>query len=183
MEWIILDDGTDKVGDLFTSCPNVRYFAINTKLTIGAKRNRLNDLARGVIVVCMDDDDYYPPDRVAHAVASLQAHPDCKIAGASEMYLNFVDRKEVWLSGPFGPNHATNNTMAYWRSYADYHRYDEEVAHAEERSFTNDWTEPMVQLDPKSTVLMTCHANNTFDKRALLRNPASVMRLVPWPAV
>ena len=183
MEWIILDDGTDKVEDLFAPLTNVRYFAADKKLTIGAKRNRLNKLARGDIIVCMDDDDYYPPDRVAHAILSLQAHPDCKIAGASEMYLNFVDRKEIWLSGPFGPNHATNNTMAYWRSYTEDHRYDETVSHAEERSFTNGWTEPMVQLNPKSTVLMTCHANNTFDKKILMKNPASVMRLVPWTTV
>lgn len=185
MEWLILDDGTDKVGDLFTSASlkNVRYITADKKLTIGAKRNRLNDLAKGNIIVCMDDDDYYPPDRVAHAVTSLQANPSCQIAGASEMYLNFVDRKEIWLSGPFGPNHGTNNTMAYWRSYTEDHRYDEEVAHAEERSFTNGWTEPMVQLNPKSTVLMTCHANNTFDKKILMKNPASVMRLVPWISV
>ncbi len=178
LEWIILDDGTDKVGDLFAPLTNVRYIALSEKLTIGAKRNRLNKLAKGDIIVCMDDDDYYPPNRVAHAVASLQANPGCRIAGASAMYLNFVDRKEVWLSGPFGPNHGTNNTFAYWRSYTKEHRYDETVTHAEERSFTNDWTEPMVQLNPLSTVLMTCHANNTFDKKVLLRNPASVMRLV-----
>ena len=183
MEWIILDDGTDKVEDLFAPLINVSYFATDKKLTIGAKRNRLNKLARGDIIVCMDDDDYYPPDRVIHAVTSLQENPGCKIAGASEMYLNFVDRREIWLSGPFGPNHATNNTMAYWRSYTEDHRYDETVSHAEERSFTNDWTEPMVQLNPKSTVLMTCHANNTFDKKILMKNPASVMRLVPWIAV
>ena len=178
LEWIILDDGTDKVGDLFAPLTNARYIALPEKLTIGAKRNRLNKLAKGDIIVCMDDDDYYPSDRVAHAVASLQANPRCQIAGASAMYLNFVDRKEVWLSGPFGPNHGTNNTFAYWRSYTKEHRYDETVTHAEERSFTNDWTEPMVQLNPLSTVLMTCHANNTFDKKVLLRNPASVMRLV-----
>ena len=178
LEWIILDDGTDKVGDLFAPLTNARYIALPEKLTIGAKRNRLNKLAKGDIIVCMDDDDYYPPDRVGHAVASLQANPGCRIAGASAMYLNFVDRKEVWLSGPFGPNHGTNNTFAYWRSYTKEHRYDETVTHAEERSFTNDWTEPMVQLNPLSTVLMTCHANNTFDKKVLLRNPASVMRLV-----
>ena len=187
MEWIILDDGVDKVGDLFEptsiDLPNVRYITADTKLTIGAKRNRLNKLATGDIIVCMDDDDYYPPDRVAHAVASLLANPRCRIAGASEMYLNFVDRKEVWLSGPFGPNHATNNTMAYWRSYTNDHRHDETVTHGEELSFTNEWAEPMVQLDPNSTVLMTCHANNTYDKKILMKNPASVMRLVPCPAI
>jgi len=200
LEWIILDDGTDKVGDLFDLVDpvdlinplhhsvQVRYIACpdGEKLPIGAKRNRLNDLAQGDLIVCMDDDDYYPPDRVAHAINSLLTNSDCKIAGSSEMYLKFTDRDEVWRSGPFGPNHATNNTMAYWRSYTKNHRYDETVAFGEERSFTNDWTEPMVQLNPISTVLMTCHDHNTFDKRVLLKNPPSIMQkidLAPWPAV
>jgi glycosyltransferase involved in cell wall biosynthesis len=61
MEWIILDDGTDKVGDLFdpakTGLKNVRYIALpeGEKLPIGAKRNRLNELAKGEIIVCWDD--------------------------------------------------------------------------------------------------------------------------------
>jgi hypothetical protein len=47
MEWIVMDDGTDKVGDLFdpkkTGLKNVRYVALpeGTKLKIGAKRNAL----------------------------------------------------------------------------------------------------------------------------------------------
>lgn len=183
MEWIILDDGTDKVADLFdpkvTGLTNVRYVTLpeGQKLTVGAKRNQLNRMARGDICVCMDDDDYYPPTRVEHAVRALQGAPSStKIAGTSEMYLYFSDRQEIWISGPFYENHATNNTMAYWRSYASDHLYDETVAFAEERSFTNGWSEPMIQLEPASTVLMICHDSNTFDKRRLLTNPKSIMR-------
>jgi len=65
MEWIILDDGQDKVEDLITEAakkiPNIRYIPLDEKLTIGEKRNRLNDEAKGSIIVAMDDDDYYPP--------------------------------------------------------------------------------------------------------------------------
>jgi len=183
MEWIILDDGTDKVADLFdpkvTGLPNVRYIALpeGQKLTVGAKRNQLNRLAKGNICICMDDDDYYPPNRIEHAVRALQEAPSStRIAGSSEMYLYFSDRNEIWISGPFHDNHSTNNAMAYWRSYAMDHQYDETVAFAEERSFTNGWSEPMIQLDPASTVLMICHDSNTFDKRRLLTNPKSIMR-------
>lgn len=180
MEWIVLDDGTDKVGDLFTGLPNVRYIALpeGQKLSIGAKRNRLHSLATGDIIVCMDDDDQYPETRVAHAVTSLLKNPKCRIAGSSIMPLYFQDRKETWLSGPFGPNHGTFNTMAFWRSYTKDHQCDETVTHGEEFSFTGGWTQPMVQLNPADTVLMICHDSNTFDKRCLFRNPASVMRRV-----
>jgi glycosyltransferase involved in cell wall biosynthesis len=70
IEWIILDDGSDKVGDIFaeSGLMNVRYYKSDTRLNIGAKRNKLNDYAKGVILVCMDDDDYYPPERVSFAV-------------------------------------------------------------------------------------------------------------------
>jgi glycosyltransferase involved in cell wall biosynthesis len=44
MEWIILDDGSDPVGDVFEnlSIPNLKYIYTAEKQTIGAKRNRLN---------------------------------------------------------------------------------------------------------------------------------------------
>ena len=70
MEWIIIDDGIDKVEDLFQAAniPNIRYIALEDKLRIGAKRNRLNEEARAPIIIAMDDDDYYPPDRIQTVV-------------------------------------------------------------------------------------------------------------------
>ena len=45
-EWIILDDGRDKVEDLFIEAsniiPNIRYLYSDEKMRIGAKRNLLN---------------------------------------------------------------------------------------------------------------------------------------------
>jgi glycosyltransferase involved in cell wall biosynthesis len=91
IEWIVLDDGLDKVGDLFdaSGISGIRYYCSETKLTIGAKRNRLNDLALGVILVCMDDDDYYPPDRISHVVWSMMNNPEYPVCGSSELYLYF----------------------------------------------------------------------------------------------
>lgn len=178
MEWIILDDGTDKVGDLFethmSDYPNVLYISMEegVKMMIGAKRNMLNAQAKGDILVCMDDDDYYPPTRIADAVAALiRAPPHVGIAASSEVYVYFMDTKEIWQSGPFHENHGINNTMAYWRSYLNDHSYDETLTHAEEASFTDDFTAPMVQLNPESTVLMMSHDFNTFNKRTLRTQP------------
>ena len=177
MEWIILDDGDDKVGDLFAASglKNVRYIPTEERLKIGAKRNRLNELAKGEICVCMDDDDYYPPDRVKKAVIKLQSVSGRRIpvVGASQLWLFFADRDEVWSIGPYNQNHCTNGTMAYWTSYSKTSRYDETVDKAEERSFMNNWTTPVLQLQPQDTMLVICHAENTFDKRILLeqKNP------------
>jgi len=181
MEWIILDDGTDKVEDLFkeSGLKNVRYIPVTDgKMKIGAKRNRLNELARGEICVCFDDDDYYPPDRVRKAVKRLQSVKGrvAPVAGASQMFLYFADRDEIWSVGPYNPNHCTNGTMAYWTDYGKTHRYDETVDKAEERSFMNDWTTPVLQMQPTDIMLVICHAENTFDKRILLKQDNPVLK-------
>ena len=63
MEWIIIDDGTDKIKDLIDAAniPQIKYFPYDTKMTLGKKRNVMHDKTTGDILVYMDDDDYYPP--------------------------------------------------------------------------------------------------------------------------
>jgi glycosyltransferase involved in cell wall biosynthesis len=98
MEWIIYDDGSDPVGDLFKDLPfpNIKYIYNEEKQNIGYKRNRLNELAKGHIIVAMDDDDYYPPERVHHVVQSLRANPRYMVAGSSEIYIYYTDIKTIY---------------------------------------------------------------------------------------
>ena len=42
MEWIIIDDGEDKVEDLFEGVECVKYFKYDTKMKLGKKRNVMN---------------------------------------------------------------------------------------------------------------------------------------------
>ena len=37
LEWIIIDDGSDKIEDLVVNHPNVRYFKFDEKMTLGKK--------------------------------------------------------------------------------------------------------------------------------------------------
>jgi glycosyltransferase involved in cell wall biosynthesis len=168
MEWIILDDGTDKVEDLFVEAaktiPNVHYIRNEEKLLIGQKRNRMNDAAKGNIIIAMDDDDYYPPERVAHVVQKFAQNPKIELAGSSEMLLYFTIDKKIIRVGSYGPTHATNGTIAYRKSYLSTHRYDEIQTHAEEKSFLEEYKNQMIQLDPMKTILVMCHSDNTFDK-------------------
>ena len=178
IEWIILDDGSDPVEDLFAASglTNVRYYREDKKLPIGAKRNKINELARGEICVCWDDDDYYPPDRIRHAVQKLQGNRRAPVAGSSEVFLYFSDRDEIWAVGPYNPNHATNGTMAYWRTYFGPHRYDDTAEKAEERQFMDDWKTPVIQIRPEECMLVLCHPYNTFDKRKMLETKNPTMR-------
>lgn len=177
MEWIVLDDGSDPVDDLFKDLkiPNLKYIYEEEKQTIGAKRNRLNKESRGDIIIAMDDDDYYPPERVSAVVAAFKKAPSIQLAGASEVYMYYSDIETIYKFGPYNKNHATNGTMAWRRSYANTHEYDEYVTHAEERSFLDDYSHPMIQLDPFKVMLVMSHSENTFDKKKMREGPPSPM--------
>ena len=171
MEWIVLDDGSDPVGDLFEAhkdkLPMLRYIRETEKRNIGAKRNRLNAEAKGEIIVAMDDDDYYPPERISHVITKFKQNPTYELAGSSEIYMYYTDIKTVYRLGPYNKNHATNGTMAWRKSYALRNTYDETVTHAEEKSFLESYRNPMIQLDPRKVMLVIAHSQNTFNKKKM----------------
>jgi len=240
MEWVIIDDGTDPIEDLVSQHPCIKYFRLEEKISLGKKRNMMHEKARGDIIVYMDDDDYYPPERVSHAVATLLDHrkrkTGIKLAGSSEMCIYFKPEnlrfsepfpssetlgalhttarhdepclgetcldpssserrgagRNAWhvvprsgqmvQFGPYGPNHATAATFAFWKELlTDLNlAYDETACLAEERAFLRGYTVPMAQLDPMKVILVFSHEHNTFDKRTLLVNlgkPNSGMRV------
>tara|TARA_B100001094_G_scaffold317139_1_gene359201 strand:- start:19 stop:1221 length:1203 start_codon:yes stop_codon:yes gene_type:complete len=170
MEWIIIDDGTDPIEDMVINIPQVKYFKYDTKMPLGKKRNIMHDKSSGDIIVYMDDDDYYPRERVSHAVNMLVSHPNALCAGASEIYIWFKHIQKMWQFGPYSANHATAGTFAFKRELLKDHRYEEHAALAEEKAFLKNYTVPFVQLEPKKTILVFSHIHNTFDKKKLLEN-------------
>ena len=178
MEWIILDDGTESaeaiILDETFDLPNIRYIKLYKKETIGSKRNRLNAEARAPIIIAWDDDDYYPPDRVSHIIAAFTANPTLNVAGSSLMYFYFSDDNSIWKLGPFGPNHSTNGPLAYRALYTKKNRYDDNAQRTEEPSFLNNFSEPMIQLDPMKAILVMVHNSNTVNKDTIRNgNPSA----------
>lgn len=170
IEWIIVDDGTDKIKDLIDAAgiPNIRYFALDKKMPLGEKRNYMHKHAKGSIIVYMDDDDYYPPERIEHAVEKLQGDKNALCAGSSEMYIYFKHIQQMFQCGPYGPNHATAGTFAFKARLLDDTKYEDHAALAEEKAFLKNYTVPFVQLDPMKSILVFSHEHNTFDKKKLL---------------
>jgi hypothetical protein len=141
---------------------------------------------KGSIIVYMDDDDYYPPERVEHAVTTLMANKEALCAGSSEMYIlfklddphnptlmsntNTKKTVKMYQCGPYGPNHATAGTFAFKSRLLDDTKYEDHAALAEEKAFLKNYTIPFVQLDPMKTILVFSHNHNTFDKRKMLEH-------------
>jgi glycosyltransferase involved in cell wall biosynthesis len=170
LEWIIIDDGSDKIGELVSHIPQVKYFPYERKMLLGEKRNLLNAKASGEIIIYMDDDDYYPPERISHAVGRLLANPEAMCAGSSIMYIYFKTLDKIYKFGPYGPKHSTAATFAFRRDLLKDNKYDDSAAVSEERSFLNNYTIPFVQLDPFKSILVFAHDHNSVNKELLLAN-------------
>ncbi len=169
MEWIIVDDGTDPVKDIIEKHEglNIKYFYVD-KMNLGKKRNYMHYQSKGNIIVYMDDDDYYPPERVEHAVEILMNNPNALCSGSSEIYVYFSDLNKMIQCGPYNKTHATAGTFAFRRKLLDITSYEDEAALAEERHFLKGYTIPFVQLDPLKTILVFSHSHNTFNKKQML---------------
>ena len=179
MEWIIIDDGTDSVEDIVTMVPQVKYYRYEKKMSLGEKRNLMHEKSKGSILVYMDDDDYYPPDRVSHAVETLEKNPHALCAGSSEMYIYFKHIHKMIQFGPYGPNHATAATFAFRRELLKQTKYDNDAAVGEEKQFLKNYTIPFVQLNPMKTILVFSHVHNSFDKKVLLDKPSDFVKESP----
>jgi len=175
MEWIIVDDGTDPIDDLvqakIAEIPQIKYIRSDRRMNLGEKRNYMHTFVKGTIIVYMDDDDYYPPERVEHAVEVLQQKPEAMCVGSSEIYVYFKHIQKMYQCGPYGPNHATAGTFAFRTQLLKETRYEDGAALAEEKHFLKNYTIPFAQLDPLKSILVFSHEHNTFDKRKLLENP------------
>jgi len=178
-EWVIVE-GSKTLEDANINKNNIKILIENSDLKCSIKyieytpnvklselRNIGNKKCIGDITVCMDDDDYYPNDRVSHAVERLNSSK-AKIAGCSAVMIYDYFLEKLYKFNQFAPYHSTNNCMAWKKEYLLTNEHEKDKDMAEEASFTKKFSEPMVQLDSEHTIIVSSHDSNTFNKRELL---------------
>jgi len=180
IEWIIIDDGTDPIGDLVKYIPQVKYFYYEEKMVLGKKRNLMHTKCSGDIIIYMDDDDYYPPERILHAVETLQNNKKFLIAGSSEMHIYFNSKNAIFQCGPYSNYHSTAATFAFKKELLLQTSYDDDTALAEESKFTKGYTIPLIQLNTLKTILVFSHKHNSLNKEKMLLHPEQT-KTIPSP--
>ncbi|MBV0912357.1 glycosyltransferase family 2 protein [Anianabacter salinae] len=83
-EVIVISDGPDADTDAVMSChegPSVRYEALPENRGPGAARNRALEMARGEIIVFVDDDSLIKPDYLSLHLAHHAADPKAVVTG------------------------------------------------------------------------------------------------------
>ena len=164
LEIIIADDGQRSIQTLLPKF--VKYLRYEKAIPLAEKRQDLANHATGEIMVCMDDDDYYPPERIAHAVSVLQKTPGAEIAFCPTLYFYYPTENRIYSCGPWESNwpHAT---FAFTQKYLKTHSYQTSDKFGEERMFTDYFKAPYAVLDPEKTIMALVHNENTIPKNNL----------------
>ena len=172
IEWVIVDDSTDRVIENVLDDDNlmIRYKKLNQKTSIGEKRNIAINYSKGEVILFMDDDDYYPVNRVSHAVDNLLSSKKL-ICGSTYIPIFYLNDNELWMAGPYGKNHATAATFAFKRELTKHTQFNNKNQLSEEKEFLKDYTIPLLQLDPFNTIICIAHKSNSFDKQQMRINP------------
>lgn len=173
-ELVILDDSPESNAELIASLTRysphpelIRYYHQSERMTIGAKRNRVNELARGEYIVCMDDDDFYRADKLSYTINEMRRH-NALFAACNVIPIWYSHVNRIFMTNDNGARNVLNGTFAYHRNFLKKHRYDDRATLAEEEGFTNYFTTPVLLLDPWRSILCVSHSSNTFDKDFVL---------------
>lgn len=148
----------------------------DNKYTIGYKRNFLNKLAldnNADYIVCFDDDDYHPSNRISYSIQQLIKY-NYNIGGSSSLLIYYLNNDIIYKIGPFinkiNYGHASNGTLIYHKNYLLNNKYDESILYGEEKSFLKNFKIPLLQLNCENIILCIAHDNNTIDKNRLTNN-------------
>lgn len=171
-ELVILDDSEHSNEDLIAMMVDpalcrVRYVHSPERLDLGKKRNMLNAMAQGEYIICFDDDDYYPANKISAQVAAMQSN-NALFSGSDTIYIWYSHLDKIYQTHSFGERHALNGTFGYHRNILKNHRYEDTARLAEEPAFLNNFTTPIQQIDPRQAILCISHSANTYDKDFVL---------------
>ena len=165
-ELVIVDDGTDPIGDLVLDDPSIRYVRLDGRHSTGAKRNAACRHAEGEFIAHWDDDDWSAPDRLAVQIESL-LRTGGDVCGLSELYFHEPRSDRGWrYRYPSGARPwVAGGTMCYRRGFWERHPFPD-VRQGEDTQFVwADRSVEVVALDRIDLYVATIHAANTSAKR------------------
>ena len=123
-ELVIVDDGADPVSDLVSEDCGIRYFRLDTRANVGAKRNIACEHARGVIIVHWDDDDWHAPHQLSYQVGTLLREAK-QICGIQVLLFYDVAQQQAWryTYRPGPKQWLSGSSLCYTRAFWSTHRF------------------------------------------------------------
>lgn len=180
MEWVIVDDGSDKIGDLvkehpeLKDDPRVKYYQLDEKKPIGFKRNYCVEKASHDIIVCMDDDDYYPSNSVKLRVLELlKSGKDCVTCSSIGCFeINkFVSMVNVPPHRLSFSERISEASLCFKKSFWEQHKFKDTSAIGEAKEFLDGCENQTVEISWEGVLVALLHNRNTSDKIIIDQSP------------
>jgi glycosyltransferase involved in cell wall biosynthesis len=166
-ELIIVDDGLDSVADLIPDDESIRYIRLAERRSMGAKHNLACELARGEVIVHLDDDDWNAPWRVSYQVDALLRHSPRSLCGLSRVLFYEPAGQRAWeYAYPLtGRPWVYGATFCYRRRLWERHRFPDMNEGADTTYVWNLEAAEVFALEDHRFFVATVHSNNTSPKR------------------
>jgi hypothetical protein len=180
LEWIIVDDGTDKIKDLIEKTPElkndhrIKYFELDEKKSIGFKRNFCIEKASNEYIVCMDDDDYYPVNSVKSRILELLKSGKecitCSAIGCFEInkYVSMVNVPPHRL--PFS-HRISEASLAFKKTFWEEQKFNDNSKHSEAIEFLEGRENKTIEISWEGVLVALLHNRNTSDKIIIDQSP------------
>jgi glycosyltransferase involved in cell wall biosynthesis len=180
MEWIIVDDGSDKILDLIQNNPDlvdnpmVKYYSLDEKKPIGFKRNYCVEKATNPYIVCMDDDDYYYPNsiklRILELLNSGKDCLTCSSIGCFEVnkYISMVNVPPHRL--PFSER-ISEASLCFKKSFWEEQKFKDQSSISEAKEFLAGRENQTYEISWEGIFVALLHNRNTSDKIIIDQSP------------
>ncbi|MEO6949661.1 MAG: glycosyltransferase family A protein [Ginsengibacter sp.] len=164
-ELIIIDDGTDKIEDIVPENSLIRYYRLENKISVGAKRNFCNNESKGDIIMHWDDDDWYSSKRISYQMNALLKEQS-EICGINNLlYLDLLNKNAyMYVYQPGQRTWLAGSSMCYFKRLWENNKFDE-INVGEDGLFI--WRVSSKQITVLSDITIsihTIHDNNVCPK-------------------
>ena len=180
LEWIVVDDGTDKVKDIFENTPElkndprIKYFELDEKKPIGFKRNYCIEKASYEYIACFDDDDYYPPNslqiRMLELMKSKKDCITCSAIGCFDInkYVSMINVPPHRL--PFSER-ISEASLCFKKSFWETQKFKDDSLYSEAKEFLSGREIQTHEISWEGVLVALLHNRNTSDKILIDQTP------------
>ncbi|HEY4085995.1 MAG TPA: glycosyltransferase [Bryobacteraceae bacterium] len=162
-ELIIVDDGADPVRDLIPHDPRIRYLRLETRASVGEKRNIACAEARGDFILHWDDDDWYGRDRVSRQISALLQN-NGEACGSSTLYYYSPATQRAFRYEYRGAVTAWLGALAYPKRVWQTHPFDAVDVAEDVKFLAKIPVAARVDLKDPALSIATIHSSNISPK-------------------
>jgi hypothetical protein len=176
LEWIILDEY--KTGEPKPEEPSIssirndrrdwqsriEYHAFSNTVpySTGRKRNFVNSLTTGDIIVHMDDDDWVAPGRLDDQIDLLESSGKPVVGYHTFLYWHYAEGRGYRYNDPTFRPHAAGTSLCYRKSYWETHKFEDRFV-GEDFLFCTKakCTNELASKDAEQFLVARIHGGNT----------------------